>query len=97
MICISKDYSDSVIKNNFYNEDCRCFKPESICYDISLYIKSALLVSNYPLVPYHVELFNTVPLTSKQVWDLHCKLVDSFNEMVDLYKEVDTDGCYGYM
>ena len=71
----------------YYLEDCKCNLAENICNPEINYEKVARLLIEYPCVPGGNNIPSLIikKLSINEVWDIHRKLVDEYNSMVNHY------------
>ena len=87
--------TQSTSKNSkYYLLDCLCDSPMSSCSDETLHSKAISYVSQFPCIPLNKDLPQLHLVTLGELWDIHRKLVQEYNEMVDTYNHCIGDSVY---
>lgn len=80
----------------YYVGSCRCEYADTTCSEMSILNKAVNYVLEYPCIPIDGFLANVPYDTGEDMWKLHRKLVDEFNDMCDRYEKSDTRQDYKY-
>jgi len=87
--CIKPYNIDQDINGEFYKGACTCQKSTSDCVEEPLSQKAERLLLSYKYVPSGSIATNVKNLTEKEIWDVHRKLVDEYNDFVNEYIAVN--------
>ena len=84
------------VNGEYYREACACQKATVDCIQKSLSEKAIGLLVAYKYVPSGSIAVNVKNLTDEEIWDIHRKLVDEYNDFVDKYILVDSKALNKY-
>ena len=69
----------------YYLNDCFCEFKDNACYQEELYTKLKNYLSQFDCVPANSIIVDNKILSIDEVWDIHRKLVQEYNKMVNYY------------
>lgn len=69
----------------FYNSNCLCLYADSLCLERDLMDKACRFVQEYPYYPEESYKMKKKEDTEEKVWNLHRRLVDEYNMVVEIY------------
>ena len=84
------------VNGEYYREACACQKATVDCIQKTLSEKAIGLLVAYKYVPSGSIAVNVKNLTDEEIWDIHRKLVDEYNDFVDKYILVDSKALNKY-
>ena len=70
----------------FYSRNCLCDKAKQDCYVNTIKQKSINFLKEYPAIPFDENIECSI-LSTEKVWELHRKLIDKTNDMLDLWNK----------
>ena len=77
--------------NNYFYVDCNSSEGFYFCKEKPLIEKSERYLKEFPCIPEGSSIDTMVEISNDEVWVLHRRLVDEFNEWVDILKEAELD------
>lgn len=80
----------------YYKSDCLCSSELASCKILDIEAKSFDLVKQYPCFPKLYTVTNLVKFSERDIIQIHRRLVDEFNSMVDIYTNEDIANIHKY-
>ena len=92
--CVKHTRENNNLYGYYYMQNCLCDFSMDICKEDNRLNKAVRYVCEYPVVPELNFKGSFRKLNLDEIWDIQRTLVDTFNDMVDLYICNDCDSAY---